>query len=229
MGLPESDLRTLRRAGLVQGFGRLGISNAIWDKPGPLGAGEWERVRMHPYITERMLRQSTALAPLGAIAMQHRERLDGSGYPGGTVGSAISLHVRILGAADAYQAMREPRPHRRAHASDEAAKTLRIEARAGRLPSVENVLSEAFRVLRPGGELRALEHVRSEPAFAGFLMDVSNPLWLKLNRQGCCWNRNPLGDIEAAGFRVDDVVAFKRFDTVMPAFPMRRVRAHKPA
>ena len=51
--------------GWSHGFGRLGVSNAIWDKPGPLGAGEWERVRLHPYLTERMLQQSAALAPLG--------------------------------------------------------------------------------------------------------------------------------------------------------------------
>jgi HD-GYP domain-containing protein (c-di-GMP phosphodiesterase class II) len=86
MGLPSSDVETLRRAGFVHDFGRLGVSNGIWDKRGPLGAGEWERVRMHPYITERMLRQSPALAPLGAIAAQHRERLDGSGYPRGISG-----------------------------------------------------------------------------------------------------------------------------------------------
>ena len=53
-GLP-SRVRALRRAGLVHDFGRLGVSNTIWDKPGPLGAGEWERVRLHPYLTERML------------------------------------------------------------------------------------------------------------------------------------------------------------------------------
>ena len=112
LGLPEATVRTLRRAGLVHDLGRLGVSNAIWDKRGPLGAGEWERVRMQPYLTERMLRQSEALAPLGAIAVQHRERLDGSGYPRGLSGAAISRPARILGAADAYQAMREPRPHR---------------------------------------------------------------------------------------------------------------------
>ena len=63
------DVRRCGAPGLVHGFGRLGVSNSIWDKPGPLGAGEWERVRMHPYLTERMLHQSEALAPLGAIAV----------------------------------------------------------------------------------------------------------------------------------------------------------------
>ena len=104
----------MRRAGLVHDLGRLGISNAIWDKPGPLGAGEWERVRLHPYLTERMLRQSPLLAPLGAVAVQHRERLDGSGYPAGLAGGAISRFARLLGAVDAYQSMREPRPYRAA-------------------------------------------------------------------------------------------------------------------
>ena len=80
----------LRRAGFVHGFGRLGVSNSIWDRPGPLSAGEWERVRIYPYLTERMLHQSAALAPLGEIAVQHRERLDGSGYLRGLSGGAIS-------------------------------------------------------------------------------------------------------------------------------------------
>ena len=57
-----------------------------------------------------MLRQSEALAPVARIAVQHRERIDGSGYPRGLSGAAISREARILAAADAYQAMREPRP-----------------------------------------------------------------------------------------------------------------------
>lgn len=97
------------------------------------------------------------------------------------------------------------------------------------VPSMERVLAEAFRVLRAGGTLRALEHVRSEGMIPGLLMDVGNPLWMRLNKQGCRWNRDPVAEIEAAGFHVDDVMAFKRFDTVMPAFPMRRVKARKPA
>src|SRR5829696_7126793 len=132
LGLPEAEVRTLRRAGLVHDVGRLGVSNAIWDKRGGLGAGEWERVRIHPYLTERMLHQCEALAPLGAIAVQHRERLDGSGYPRGVAGAAISRPARILGAADAYQAMREPRPHREALDPEQAAAELTGEVRAGR-------------------------------------------------------------------------------------------------
>jgi HD-GYP domain-containing protein (c-di-GMP phosphodiesterase class II) len=145
LGLPADEVVTLRRAGLVHDFGRLGVSNSIWDKPGPLGAGEWERVRMHPYITERMLRQSGALSPLGEVAVQHRERLDGSGYPRGLSGGVISRRARILAAADAYQSMREPRPHRPAREPAEAASLLRSDVRAGRLDAeaVEAVLAGA--------------------------------------------------------------------------------------
>jgi HD-GYP domain-containing protein (c-di-GMP phosphodiesterase class II) len=133
LGLGDGEIRTVCHAGLVHDFGRLGVSNAIWDKPGPLGAGEWERVRMHPYLTERMLCQSEALAPLGRIAVQHRERLDGSGYPRALVGRAISRPARIIAAADAYQAMREPRPYRPALSAEAAATQLRADVRAGRL------------------------------------------------------------------------------------------------
>jgi HD-GYP domain-containing protein (c-di-GMP phosphodiesterase class II) len=145
LGMGEADVRTVRRAGIVHDFGRLGVSNAIWDKRGPLGAGEWERVRMHPYLTERMLHSSEALAPLGAIAVQHRERLDGSGYPRGLAGGAISRPARLLGAADAYQAMREPRPHRPARSADEAASELRAGVKAGRYDAeaVDAVLAAA--------------------------------------------------------------------------------------
>jgi HD-GYP domain-containing protein (c-di-GMP phosphodiesterase class II) len=92
-----------------------------------------------------MLQQSAVLAPLGAIAVQHRERLEGSGYPRGLRGVAISRPARILGAADAYQAMREPRPHRSERPADEAAAELRADVKAGRLDAdaVEAILGAA--------------------------------------------------------------------------------------
>jgi HD-GYP domain-containing protein (c-di-GMP phosphodiesterase class II) len=145
LGLPSDEVALLRRAGLVHDLGRLGVSNSIWDKPGPLGPGEWERIRMHPYLTHRMLRQSPVLAPLGAIAAQHRERLDGSGYPSGLSGAAITLPARVLAAADAYQSMRELRPYRAALDADTAAKELRRDLKEGRLDgqAVDAVLASA--------------------------------------------------------------------------------------
>jgi HD-GYP domain-containing protein (c-di-GMP phosphodiesterase class II) len=141
----DTDDRLLYRAGLVHDWGRLGVSNAIWDKRAPLGAGEWERVRLEPQVTERMLRQSESLAPLAAIAVQHRERLDGSGYPAGLAGTAVTKPARILGAADAYQAMREPRPHRAPLSAEAAATELRADVKAGRLDpdAVDAVLAAA--------------------------------------------------------------------------------------
>ena len=107
-----ADVRLVRRAALVHDLGRLGVSNAVWDKPGPLTLAEMERVRLHPYLTERMLAGSPVLARLGSIAVQHHERLDGSGYPRGLRAGSISAEGRVLAAADRYATLIEDRPHR---------------------------------------------------------------------------------------------------------------------
>jgi DNA-binding CsgD family transcriptional regulator len=111
-GLSDEAITELRRAALVHDLGRTGIPNTIWDKPGPLTDAERERVRLHPYYTERMLARPEALARLGAIAASHHERLDGSGYHRSLPGSALSPAARMLAAADVYHAMTEARPHR---------------------------------------------------------------------------------------------------------------------
>jgi HD domain/Bacterial regulatory proteins, luxR family len=132
-GLGSQAAVLVRRAGLVHDLGRLGVPNTIWDKYGRLSHAETERVRLHPYLTERMLAYSPALAPLAAIAVQHHERLDGSGYPRGLSGEAVSPEGRVLAAADFYHSRTEPRPHRPASTPAEAAAQLRAEARAGRI------------------------------------------------------------------------------------------------
>ncbi|MBV9282449.1 MAG: HD domain-containing protein [Chloroflexi bacterium] len=144
-GLVEADARALRRAGLVHDIGRVGVSARIWGKEGPLSEREWERVRLHPYYTDRVLARPAPLGRIGALASQHHERMDGSGYHRGTPGQALSPAARILGAADAYHAMTEPRPHRPALSPEKAAEELRREVRAGRLDgeAVHGVLAEA--------------------------------------------------------------------------------------
>lgn len=132
-GLPEDDARTVWRAGLVHDLGRVSVSTGIWEKPGPLTNREWERVRLHQYYTERVLSQSSAMAPLGRIAGYDRERADGFGYPRGTPTSQIPVLGRILAAADVYQALTERRAHRPAHPAEEAADELRQTAATGGL------------------------------------------------------------------------------------------------
>jgi HD-GYP domain-containing protein (c-di-GMP phosphodiesterase class II) len=145
MGLPADTVTLVRRAALAHDLGRVGVSNAIWEKPGPLGFGEWERVRLHPHFTERAFAQSPALAPIGLLAGSHHERLDGSGYHRGTRGPALDQAARILAAADCYSAMREPRPYRPALDAPVAEAELLREAEEGRLDSeaVDAVLAAA--------------------------------------------------------------------------------------
>jgi HD-GYP domain-containing protein (c-di-GMP phosphodiesterase class II) len=144
IGLDAGERVALRRASCVHDLGRLGVSNAIWDKAGPLSPSEVEHVRLHPYLSERMLSFSSAFAPIGAIAVQHHERLDGSGYPRGLSGGSIAPAARLLAAADVYQALTEPRPHRPARMPAPAAEELRLEARAGRLdPDAVNAVLRA--------------------------------------------------------------------------------------
>ncbi len=139
------DTRRLRRAGLVHDLGRLGVPNSIWDKPGPLTDGQWERVRLHPYYTSRVLARSKPLAELGSWAASHHERIDGSGYHRGVGAASLSRPERILAAADSYQAMGEARAHRAAVNANDAASELRLMARAGLLDgqAVESILAAA--------------------------------------------------------------------------------------
>ena len=145
LGLPVASVTLLRHAALAQDLGRVGVSNAIWEKPGRLGFGEWERVRLYPHFTERAFAQSQELAPVGILAGSHHERLDGSGYHRGTRGSGLDQAARVLAAADCYGAMREARPYRPALVAPAAEAELMREVDEGRLDpeAVDAVLGAA--------------------------------------------------------------------------------------
>jgi DNA-binding CsgD family transcriptional regulator len=158
MGLPAATVTAVRRAALAHDLGRVGVSNAIWEKPGPLGFGEWERVRLHPHFTERAFAQSPALAPLGILAGSHHERLDGSGYHRGTRGASLDQAARIIAAADCYAAMREPRSYRPALDAPAAEAELLLEAKNGRLDP------EAVDAALNAGGHRVRQRPRERPA-----------------------------------------------------------------
>ncbi|MBM3925593.1 MAG: HD domain-containing protein [SAR202 cluster bacterium] len=134
-GLPEADVRLLRRAGLVHDLGKSGIPNSVWEKPGSLSDGEWEQVRLHSYYTERVLARPPALAAISSVASMHHERIDGSGYHRGVTRQAQPITSRILAAADTYQTKIEHRPHRAALAPQDAAAELQSLANQGRIDS----------------------------------------------------------------------------------------------
>jgi HD-GYP domain-containing protein (c-di-GMP phosphodiesterase class II) len=132
LGLDDAALGRSRRAALVHDLGRVGVSNWIWDRPGPLSTGDWERVRLHPYLTDRILARCSLRPELGA-ACAHHERLDGSGYHRGVDAARLTTEDRLLAAADAFQAMTQERPHRPARGAAEAVRELAREVDAGRL------------------------------------------------------------------------------------------------
>jgi HD-GYP domain-containing protein (c-di-GMP phosphodiesterase class II) len=143
IGLASTDVDVVRRAGLVHDLGRMGVPNSVWERAAPLSESDWERIRLYPYLTGRVLRRVRGLERVVAVAAAHRERLDGSGYPQGLSGSALPMTQRVLAAADSYRGSLEHRPHRRASTPEIAATRLRDEADAGRLDPVvvEAVLS----------------------------------------------------------------------------------------
>jgi HD-GYP domain-containing protein (c-di-GMP phosphodiesterase class II) len=129
-GLDDAECDRLRRAGLVHDLGRVAVENGVWDKPGPLTTSEWERVRLHPYFTERILARCSSLASLVEPASSHHERVDGSGYHRSLPAGALSRGDRILAAADVFAALTADRPHRPAFAEDAASRTLETEAKS---------------------------------------------------------------------------------------------------
>jgi HD-GYP domain-containing protein (c-di-GMP phosphodiesterase class II)/DNA-binding CsgD family transcriptional regulator len=150
LGLGEEERARLRVAALLHDLGRVGVSSEVWDKPGPLGRAERERVRLHPHWTDRILAGCPPLAAHAPVAAAHHERLDGSGYHRGARAAELDFPARVLAAADVLSALMEERPHRAALPRDAAARVLMDEAAAARLDGeAAAALIEAAGMRRP--------------------------------------------------------------------------------
>lgn len=114
LGLDAEHRRWLKRAALLHDIGKLGVSNAILDKPGRPDAQEWDEIRLHPTNSEAILSQVGPFAELARIGGAHHERLDGKGYPRGLSGAEISFETRIVTVADIFDALTADRPYRAA-------------------------------------------------------------------------------------------------------------------
>jgi len=125
LGMSAQERRWLHRGALLHDVGKLGVSNAILDKPGKLDAAEWDAVRRHASYTEEILRRIPQFVELAQVAGAHHERLDGKGYPRGISADLIRLETRVITTADIFDAITAERPYR---AATPARRTLEIMA-----------------------------------------------------------------------------------------------------
>jgi HD-GYP domain-containing protein (c-di-GMP phosphodiesterase class II) len=128
LGLADDAVATLRRAALLHDFGTTAVPNSIWDKPGPLTRTEFDRVELHPMLTEQMLRRSPALDALNPVACAHHEKCDGSGYHK-RVRSDGDLGACVLAATEVYVGLTTERADRLPlEPGDAAAELRRLES-----------------------------------------------------------------------------------------------------
>jgi HD-GYP domain-containing protein (c-di-GMP phosphodiesterase class II) len=169
LGFTEDAITTLRRAALVHDFGSTAVPNSILDKPGLLTRAEFDRVELHPMLTEQMLRRSPALAALNPVASAHHEKCDdhekcdGSGYHKRVLADAGEPGACVLAAADVYVGLTSERADRRPLSAVDAAGELRrlelegaLEPRASRAVLVaaghgEPAVATGTKPRNPGG------------------------------------------------------------------------------
>ena len=125
LGLDQAEIVAARRAAELHDVGKLAIPDAILSKPGALDEQEWEFMRQHTIVGERIVASATSLSDVAPIVRSSHERWDGGGYPDGVLGEAIPLGARIIAVCDAYDAMTTARPYRKAMSEADAMAELR--------------------------------------------------------------------------------------------------------
>jgi len=125
MGLQSDELDEVVRAAELHDIGKIAVPDSVLHKPAPLGEDEWQIMRQHPVIGERILATVPALRLVGVLVRSSHERWDGSGYPDGLQRADIPLGARIVAVCDAYHAMISPRPYAPARSLESARLELR--------------------------------------------------------------------------------------------------------
>jgi len=131
LGLPAADLAALERGGVLHDIGKIAIPDSILLKEGKLTSAEFDQMKQHTLIGDRLCSELRVLRLVRPIVRHHHERLDGSGYPDGLRGDAVPLLAQIIGIVDVYDALTTVRPYKPALAPDLALEELRSEVRRG--------------------------------------------------------------------------------------------------
>jgi two-component system cell cycle response regulator len=125
LGMDGEEIDEIARAAELHDVGKVGIPDAILDKPAGLDATEWELMHQHTILGERILNAAPALRPVARIVRSTHERWDGAGYPDGLRGAKIPLAARVVAVADAYDAMTTARTYSPAMGHEAACQELR--------------------------------------------------------------------------------------------------------
>jgi HD-GYP domain-containing protein (c-di-GMP phosphodiesterase class II) len=157
LGRSAAQRRWLKRAGLMHDIGKLGVSNAVLDKPDKLDEGEWRQMQMHAVYSESLLSRVSGFSELAQIAGAHHERLDGHGYPYGLKGDEIAFESRLIGVADFFDALTSERPHRKALSVDNALSLMAASVGTAIDPLCFEALKTAIRRLGVDGPLPVLK------------------------------------------------------------------------
>jgi putative two-component system response regulator len=131
LGLPADDIAALQRGGYLHDVGKIGVPDAVLQKPSSLTKAEYETMKLHTVIGERLCGELRSLLAVRPIVRSHHERRDGSGYPDGLHGDEIPLTAQIVGIVDVYDAITTTRPYRTARPPDHAYEELTKEADGG--------------------------------------------------------------------------------------------------
>jgi HD-GYP domain-containing protein (c-di-GMP phosphodiesterase class II) len=145
MGIAGDEMHTLRRASLLHDIGKLGVSNRVLDKPGPLDPGEWAAMQAHTGFTLEILKRVSRFRQFAATAAAHHERLDGSGYHLGLRDNQLGAIARVIAVADVTEAVSADRPYRAGLPVEEARQILRtLVARRHLCPVAVEALEATF-------------------------------------------------------------------------------------
>lgn len=124
LSLSHDEMETLEYAGILHDIGKIAIDSSILRKTGPLSNAEWELMHAHPAIGADLLKEIPFLEKAAELVLNHHEKYDGKGYPGGLKGEEIPLGARLIAAADAFDTMTTDRAYRSALSIDMAVKEL---------------------------------------------------------------------------------------------------------
>ena len=150
-GLPDADLETLYRGGIVHDIGKIGVSDSILHKPGPLDRVEWPQMQAHVAIGESIVRPLRSTSAVLPIIRHHHERFDGCGYPDGLRGREIPRVARIVSVCDAFDALVNDRPYRTRRTTEEALAVLRAGAGTQWDPETVELLASELPTLQQLG------------------------------------------------------------------------------